>query len=210
MKRSGIMAVLMLAGGLTAAAAQQPDRPMPVTPEPESLRYLPGPGPDPERMRQLRQQVEERFGRMVQARLELSEPQMQQLRQAMRANQDRRRDLMRREMDLRRSIQRQMEPGVAANNDSLSRYLEQQGRLRVELAQSDEQFQRDLGFLPPVKRVQLMQMQRNFEERVRDIARRRGPGGPGGPGGQRRPEMDRPREPGERRPDMPRQPRPFR
>ena len=198
MKRPGMMAVLMLAGGITAAAAQQPERAMPVTPEPESLRYLPG--PDPERMRQLRQQVEERYERMVQARLELTEPQMQQLRQAMRSNQDRRRDLMRREMDIRRSMQRQMQPGVAANNDSLSQLLEQQSRLRVELAQSDEQFQRDLGFLPPVKRVQLMQMQRNFEERVRDAARRRPMGGD-------RPMMGQERGPGRRteRPATPRQ-----
>ena len=205
MKRSGLMAVLMLAGGITAAAAQQPERALPAPPAepPESLRYLPG--ADPERMRQLRQQVEERYERMVQARLELTEPQMQQLRQAMRSNQDRRRDLMRREMDIRRSMQRQMQPGVAANNDSLSQLLEQQSRLRVELAQSDELFQRDLGFLPPVKRVQLMQMQRNFEERVREAARRRPMGG------EQRPMMGQERGPGRRpeRPQAPRQPRSF-
>ena len=196
MKRAAILLGLVLAGA-TAASAQQPERAMPVTPEPESLRYLPpAPGPDPERARQLRQQIEERFGTMVQARLELTEPQMQQLRVAMRANQDRRRDLMRREMDIRRNMQRQMQPGVAANNDSLAQLLEQQGRLRVELAQSDEQFRREVGFLPPVKQVQLMQMMRNFDERVRDVSRRR----PGGPGGDRRPMMGQERAPAGRRP----------
>jgi hypothetical protein len=106
---------------------------------------------------------------------------------------------MRREMDIRRSMQRQMQPGVAANNDSLTQLLGQQGRLRVELAQSDEQFQSDLAFLPPVKRVQLMQMQRNFEERVRDAARRR-------PGmGEGRPMMGQER--GGRRPERPATPR---
>jgi len=192
MKRASTLLALVMAGA-TAASAQQPERAMPITPEPESLRYLPpAPGPDPERARALRQQIEERFGTMVQARLELTEPQMQQLRVAMRANQDRRRDLMRREMDIRRNMQRQMQPGVAANNDSLAQLLDQQGRLRVELAQSDEQFRREVGFLPPVKQVQLMQMMRNFEERVQDISRRRGPGGPGG---DRRPMMGQERAP---------------
>ena len=176
MTRAGLIVMMALAVGAGAARAQNPPAAPPTQPEPDSLRYLPpgmNPGMDPERTRMLREQVDERFGRMVKERLQLNDQQSQQLRTAMRANQDRRRNYMRRQMDLRRGIMGQMQPGVAANNDSLNRMLQEQGRLRVEMAQSDEQFQRDLSFLTPVQRAQLMMMQQNFEERVRDIARRR-------------------------------------
>ena len=208
MKRAGLIVIAALAVGAFSAGAQNPPA-APPQPGSDSMRMMGpgfGPGPDPERMRMLREQVEERFGRMVQERLRLNEPQMTQLRTAMRANQDRRRNFMRRQMDLRRGIMGQMQPGVAANNDSLNRMLQEQGRLRVEMAQSEEQFQRDLAFLTPVQRAQLMMMQQNFEERVRDIARQRWErdgGGPGERGGRRGADsMER----GQRHDDRPRQP----
>jgi Spy/CpxP family protein refolding chaperone len=141
-----------------------------------------GPGfGDQERLRMLRMQIEQRWGRMVQQQLQLDDQQMDRLRTAIRANQDRRRDLMRRQADLERAIGGQMQPGVAANSDSLNRMLEGMGRLRLEHAQSDQQFMRELGFLTPVQRARFFMMQRRFEERMREI-RRRGPGGPGAPG----------------------------
>jgi Spy/CpxP family protein refolding chaperone len=128
----------------------------------------------------LRQQVEERFGRMVQAELQLSEPQMQQLRTSMRANQDRRRDIMRHQQDVQRAIGQQLQPGQAANADSLNRLLNSGGQTRVDLAQSDVQFQHDLAFLTPVQRARLIMMTQRFEERMREIVQqRRGQAGPG-------------------------------
>ncbi len=149
---------------------------------------------DPARMEQLRQQVEERWGRMVQERLQLTDQQMDRVRTATRAHQDRRRDVARRRVDLERGIGQQMQPGVAANQDSLDRMLDRMARLRVEEAQSDEQLNRDLGFLTPVQRAQFFMMSRRFEERLREIRERRlGPDGAGpvrerAPAGGRRPQ----------------------
>jgi len=175
MTRSGIVLAVTLVLGARGVLAQAPGV-TPITPPPESLRMappVPPGGMDPERARVLREQVEERFGRMVQTRLQLNEPQMERLRTAMRASQDRRRVLLRREADLRRGIMTQMQPGVAANADSLDRMLQAQSHIKVELAQSDEQFARDVTFLTPVQRAQLFMMIREFEQRVQEIARRR-------------------------------------
>ena len=122
----------------------------------------------------LRQRVQERFGQMVQAELQLTEPQMTQLRTAMRANEDRRRDIMRRQEDIQRAIRFQMQPGQAANADSLSRLLTAGGQTRVDLAQSDVQFEHDLVFLTPVQRARLLMMTQRMEQRMREIVMRRG------------------------------------
>lgn len=142
----------------------------------------------------LRARVEERWGRMVQVELGLSDQVMERLRTAERANQDRHRDLARREEDLRRVVENQMQPGVAANNDQLTRALDDLAALRVQHAQSDQQLLRDLSFLAPVQRARYMIMARRFRERIEDIR-------------ERRPLMQRDREPGPGRPGaMPRRP----
>ena len=214
MKRAVLHAAVIAAAIVPAALAQnppagQPERPMVIdTPAPGPWGPGMGPGPggpvgDPERMRELRARIEERWGQMVQQELQLNDQQMDRVRAATRAHQDRRRDLMRRRMDLERGIGRQMQPGVAANNDSLSRMLDAMGRLRVEDAQSDGQLNRDLTFLTPVQRARFFMMQRRFEERLREIRERRGmepmrpmqDGQPGQPGQQpRRPHEQRPLE----------------
>ena len=131
-----------------------------------------GPGQGGPRAEMLRAQIEERFGQMVQSELQLTDPQMQQVRQAIRANQDRRIALMRREQDYRRAIARQMQPGEAANADSVARMTDAVSHLRVEKAESDDQLVKDLAFLPPVKRARLLNMMQRFEERVREIRQR--------------------------------------
>src|SRR4051812_29839105 len=129
-------------------------------------------GPGDPRAMEMRQRVEARFGQMVQQELQLSDQDMQHVRESMRANQDRRVAFMRREQDMRRAIQAQLQPGQAANNDSVARMTEAMGHLRVERAQSDEQMVRDLGFLPPVKRARLLNMMQRFEQRVQEIRQR--------------------------------------
>ena len=202
-----ILAATALAIIVPALAAQNPlpaERPMGADTPPmwrQAMRpSAPGQRGDPAQMERLRQQVEERWGRMVQQELQLNDQQMDRVRAATRPHQDRRRDLGRRRMDLERGIQGQMQPGVAANQDSLSRMLDAMGHLRVEDAQSDEQLNRDLNFLTPVQRARFFMMSRRFEERLREIRERR-------MGGEPMPMMQRP-EPGpdDQRPPAPRPP----
>jgi len=160
--------VLMLA--LTGSLAAQEAPPAPPAPDAPPAPRAPR-APQAER---LRMQVEERFGQMVKQQLDLNDEQMDRLRTAMRANQDRRRELGRREMDLRRAIQRQMQPGVAANNDSVNRALEQIGRIRIERAESENQFMRDLNFLTPVQKARFFSLTQRMEERMREVREQRG------------------------------------
>jgi Spy/CpxP family protein refolding chaperone len=178
--RLGWAAALLVCAAATAWTQQPPAAPRGAQPMPADTPppFAPGMGPgrmgNPERMQQLRMQVEERWGRMVQTELQLNDEQMGRLRQAMRANQDRRRDLARRQADIRLAIGGQLQPGVAANQDSLNRLMDAMGRLGVERAQSDQQFMRDVQFLTPVQRARLFVMQRAFEQRVQGIIRQRG------------------------------------
>jgi hypothetical protein len=143
----------------------------------------------------LRERVEQRFGQMVQQELQLSEPQMQQLRGAVRAHTERRRDLAQRQQAVNQAIRWQMRPGIAADRDSLARLLDAQTHLRVEHAQQEEQLERELGFLSPMQRARFMQMLRTFEQRIQEIRMRQmrmmqgmGPEpGPFGPRPMRRP-----------------------
>ena len=78
---------------------------------------------NPDRMA-MRAQIEERFGQRIQAELGLNDQQMERLRTAGRANEDRQRETSRREGDLFRAVVEQLRPGVAANQDSLGRMLD--------------------------------------------------------------------------------------
>ena len=149
-------------------------------------------GPDRE---QLQQQIQERFARRVQEELGLNEQQMERLRQASRTNEDRHRDLQRREEDMHRAVMAQLQPGVAANQDSLARLLDAIAANHVTRAQLEQQEVRDLGaFLTPVQRARLLMMRRALMDQMERVRGRVGamqPGmqrqrrgmtpGPGGP-----------------------------
>jgi len=199
--KSVILTVAALAAFAPALQSQNPPAQRPMAADSLPMRRPmmgPGQGPwgDPERMQALRQQVQERWGRMIQQELELNDQQMERVRTATRAHQDRRLDQARRRMDLERAIQGEMQPGVAANQDSLDRMLGAMARLRVQDAQSDEQLNRDLSFLTPVQRARFFMLTRRFEARMREIRERRMDGQPGM---QMRQPMNR-RQPGQRQP----------
>lgn len=187
MKHSVMVAALtalMTAG----AVAQNPPpadsmRPMMRQRMPMMGDRMQGQGPE-----ELRAQVEARWSSMVQTQLALSDQLMERLRTAERANQDRHRDLSRREADLHEAVGRQLQPGVAANNDSLSRSLDALAQIRVSHAQSDQQLVRDLSFLSPVQRARYLIMARRFRERIEDMRERRPMMQPG----ERQPAAGRP------------------
>jgi hypothetical protein len=199
--RTGLILVLGAALPL-AVRAQQPMTPgaMSADTPPPTWRGMMRPGmmrpgmmaDDTMRARMLREQVEQRFGRMVQQELQLTEPQMQQLRGAVRAHTERRRELAQRQQAVNQAIRYQMRPGIAADRDSLARLLDAQTRLRVEHVRQEEQLERELGFLTPMQRARFMQMMRTFEQRIQEIRMRqmRQMQGmrPGEPGPWRRPE----------------------
>jgi hypothetical protein len=149
---------------------------------PRMMQRQPIPGGDPQQAMRLQEEVRERFAQRVQMELNLTDQQMDRLRVVSRSHEDRMRELGRREEDLQRAVRAQLQPGVPANQDSLSRLLDALASLQVSRAQASQQELRELGqFLTPVQRARLVMMRRQFEDRVRQVRERFRPM-PGQPG----------------------------
>ena len=187
--RLGLVAALVLVCVAGAFAQNPPQAPQPPQGQQPMMGRMPRQGmQNPDRAAMMRSQIEQRFGQRVQQELGLNDQQMERLRTAGRANEDRMRELGRREADMFRAVMEQLRPGVAANQDSLGRLLDGIAAARVQRAQSEQQELRELGqFLNPVQRARLLMMRRQLMDRVNAIRQGgmpgEGPGmGPGGPG----------------------------
>lgn len=191
--RLGLVGALVAGFAVGAVAQGPPNAPPPAGqagPQgPMERRMMRQERQNPDRAAMMRAQIEERFGQAIRNQLGLNDQQMDRLRAATRANEDRHRDFNRREADMFRAAMEQMKPGVAARQDSLAHLLDGIAALRVQRAQSDQQELRELAqFLNPLQRVQLLMMRRNLMNRVQQIRRGAGMGmgagmeGPGRPG----------------------------
>ena len=102
---------------------------------------------------------------------------------------------MERQRDLRRALDDQMQPGIAADDDSVRALMDSLRAGRAELLRIEQEEDRDMAaYLTPVQRARLQIMRQRFNDRVQEL-RRRGRGD----------RMDGPRRgrgPGGRRPGM--------
>jgi len=192
--RLGIVGALVAGFAVGAVAQVPPNAPPPASQPapggPWNRGMARGGMQNPERAAAIRAQIEARWGQRIQAELGLTDQQMERLRAATRANEDRHRDFNRREADLMRGVMEQLRPGVAANADSLGRSLDAIAGIRVQRAQSDQQELRDLGqFLNPVQRARLLLMRRQLMDRIDQIRRGGGMGMGAGMGRAGRPGM---------------------
>ena len=210
--RATTVAVLVLGAGV--ALAQNPPRRPPMQPAPQDSgamppgqQWQPGMGmrmQGPQDRERLQQQIQERFAQRVQTELGLNDQQMERLRQAARTNEDRHRDLGRREADLHRAAVAQLQPGVAANQDSLARLLDAIAQNHVARAQLEQQELRELAaFLTPIQRARLLMMRRALMDQVDRVRDRSRPGMMGPQQGQPEPPFQRRPRPGARQPGGP-------
>lgn len=152
--------------------------------------------PDTAEAERLRARIEERFSQHVQQELRLTPDQAAKLRASQERFGTQRRALMRQQLERRRALEGQMQPGVAANADSVKRLMDgiQAGRAAMLKIEQDED--REMaGYLTPVQRARYQRMREMLMRRVSEMReQRRGqmrPTRPGGPG-------MRPRRPGPR------------
>ena len=185
-----IISLSVLVAAMAAAGALRAQNPVPADTGAAPLAQVPepgGPGAGGPRAEQLRMMIEERFAQRVKTELSLNDEQMQKLREAFRADRDRRLHLRDQEMDVRRAIDEQMRPGVAANQDSLGRLQDALVQNHLARAQLEQQQERDLAqFLTPVQRARLTQMRQNLQQRIQTIREGRWRAPPGRPGFQGR------------------------
>jgi hypothetical protein len=145
---------------------------------------------------QLRTQIEQRFTARVQEELKLTPDQAGKLRETQERFGTRRRALMRQQLERRRALEGQMQPGVAANQDSVRKLMDGMHAGRLEMAKIQQDEDRELsGYLTPVQRARFQHMRERFLQRVGEM-RREGRGIRGQRGGQGMRGRPRPRRRG--------------
>src|SRR2546428_7579321 len=98
--------------------------------------------------------------------------------------------LMTQQMELRRPLDDQMQPGIAANSDSVRKLMDGMRAGRAEMVRIEQDEDQEMsGYLNPVQRARYQQMREQFMRRIvemrlerreqRGMAPRRGMGAPG-------------------------------
>ena len=150
----------------------------------------------------LRHRIEERFAARAQEKLGLTNDQTAKLRATSQRFAPRRGDLRDRGYRLREALAGQLQPGVAANQDSVAKLTDAMIDLRLAETQlAKDEMKEQSKYLNPVQRAQLYVMRERFAHRVREVHGHRGEMGGRHRGGHwgdmegRRPGMgERPRE----------------
>ncbi len=152
----------------------------------------------------LRHRIEERFAARAQERLRLTNDQTAKLRATSRQFGTKRGELRTRAHRLREALAAQLQPGVAANHDSVAKLTDAMIELKLAEAQlSRDEIKEQSKYLNSVQRAQLYVMRERFAHRVKEVH-----GGRGDMGGKhRRGHWDDERElredgPGPRRPSQ--------
>jgi hypothetical protein len=124
---------------------------------------------DPRRADSLRHRIEERFTSRVQEQLGLTNEQTTKLRATSQTYGARRRELRERERGLRDALSAQLQPGVAANQDSVARLTDAMIEVKLASAQASRDEMKELSkYLNPVQRARLYVMRERFHHRVKE------------------------------------------
>jgi len=81
-----------------------------------------------------------------------------------------RRPIQRRQVEIARALNAQLQPGVAADNDRVTKLLAEQQENRGKLQDLDRQQEAEMaGYLTPVQRVRYQRQRELFRQRVQRI-----------------------------------------
>jgi hypothetical protein len=123
----------------------------------------------------LRHRIEERFASRAQERLKLTNDQTAKLRATSRQFGARRGELRTRAHRLREALAAQLQPGVAANQDSVAKLTDAMIELRLAEAQlSRDEIKEQSKYLNSVQRAQLYVMRERFAHKVKEVHGRHG------------------------------------
>ena len=142
----------------------------------------------------LRQEVRERWRVRVRNELNLTDHQAAKLHATEDRFFARRREIMQRQRAVLEGLHGQLQPGVAANADSVRKLTDARDQNRGTMLQLErEEDKETAGYLSPVQRARYQLMRQRLQERIAEMRHeRRGPmmgprRGPGGGGDRRRP-----------------------
>jgi Spy/CpxP family protein refolding chaperone len=139
--------------------------------------------PDSGERERLQQEIERRFGAVVQQQLGLSNDQADRLRATEERFRTRRRTIVRQQLLLRFGLQDQMRPGQAANPDSVRRLMDAMQANRGDLLRLDQDQDREMsGYLTPVQRARYQMLRERLLQRLQEVRRERAAQREGRPG----------------------------
>jgi Spy/CpxP family protein refolding chaperone len=131
-------------------------------------------GVDSAERERLLQEIERRFGQVVQRQLGLTNQQASQLRAIEERFRVRRRALLRRQLLLRLGLQDQMRPGHAADPDSVRNLMDGIQANRLELVRLDQEQDAEMAeYLSPVQRAQYQMLRERLLRRLAEVRRER-------------------------------------
>src|SRR5437867_2725993 len=118
----------------------------------------------------LRAQIESTITRRVQEDLNLSQDQATKLRATQERFGTRRRDVMQQQLARRRALENQMQPGIAANSDSVRKLMDGMQSGRAEMLKIEQDQDREMAaYLTPVQRARYQQMRERFMQRIGEM-----------------------------------------
>jgi hypothetical protein len=144
---------------------------------------------------QLRQELRQRWNQRVHRDLELTDEQAGKLQGTEDRYLQRRREMAQRQRAVNEGLRRQLQPGIAANADSVRKLMDARDRNRTALAQLDRDEDREIsGYLTPVQHARYQMMREQLRHRIEQIReQRRARGQLVGPRGAARPRPAKPR-----------------
>jgi periplasmic protein CpxP/Spy len=123
----------------------------------------------------LRHHIEERFASRVQQELGLTNEQTTKLRATSQQFGARRRELHTRYRTLRQALRDQLQPGVAAKQDSVAKLTDAMIDLRIASAQTTRDEMREAAkYLTPVQRARFFVMRTRLQHRMKEAREHRG------------------------------------
>ena len=133
-------------------------------------------GPVAER---LRQQIEDRFGERLSQELGLTDDQSVKVRGVLASWAVKRRNLEREERQQRTQLSAAMRPGVAANDQAVTRLVDAVMATRGAMGQTYRDEMAELGtVLSPVQRAQYLLLRDRLMQRVQELRQERQANGP--------------------------------
>jgi Spy/CpxP family protein refolding chaperone len=145
---------------------------------------------------ELRQRIRQRWHERVSQDLNLSSDQVAKLQDTEGRFTLRRREIAERQRAINEALREQLQPGVAANSDSVRKLMGARDRNRRALAELDQDENKEIAaFLSPVQHARYQMMREQMQRRIDHIRDRRQAGGKMGPPGRMRPrpQGERPR-----------------
>ncbi len=153
-----------------------------VTAVPALRAQNPADSSDDAERQQLQRELRQRWNARVRQDLNLTDDQAVKLQATEDRHLAQRRDLAQQQRGVQEALRQQLQPGIAANGDSVRRLMDTREKNRATLAQIDRDEDRELaGYLTPVQHARYQMLRQQLQERIRQIREQRRLRGQAGP-----------------------------